>query len=86
LTVLALAAFGSKTKNRNDPISVLLPKVANTSTLVTATCRWCLRFHLKNIANVHEPKPKSMIDLLVNMACFVKKENNNFITKGADLN
>jgi hypothetical protein len=31
-TVLALATLGSATTNRNDPISVALPKVANAST------------------------------------------------------
>jgi hypothetical protein len=38
-TVLALATFGSTTTIRNDPISVVPPKVAKEST-VACRCRW----------------------------------------------
>ncbi len=41
--------------NRKDAISVVLPKVAKASTIVTVAChcRWC--YHLKYIANAHKP-------------------------------
>ncbi len=41
--------------NRNDPISVMPPKVGKASTIVTVTCRCRWHCCLKNIANVHEP-------------------------------
>jgi hypothetical protein len=41
--------------DRNDPICVAPPKVAKASTIVTVPCRSHQLFHLKNIANVHEP-------------------------------
>ncbi len=41
--------------NRNDPISVMPPKVDKASTIVTVTCRCHQHYRLKNIANVHEP-------------------------------
>jgi len=43
--VLALATLGDVTKNRNDPISVVHPKVAKAGT-VTCRCRWHYRAKL----------------------------------------
>jgi len=40
-TVLALATFGGATKNINEPIYVVPPKVAKASTVVTVV--WLLR-------------------------------------------
>ncbi len=40
--VLALATLGKETENRNDHISVLLPKVAKASK-VMCCCHWCYR-------------------------------------------
>jgi hypothetical protein len=37
-TVLALPALDRMTKNRNDPISVTLPKAAKAGTIVTVMC------------------------------------------------
>ncbi len=37
--LLALATLGGATKNRNNPICVMSPKVAKASTVVTVTCR-----------------------------------------------
>ncbi len=34
-TVLALVTFGDTTKNRNDPICVVRPKVAKANSIVT---------------------------------------------------
>jgi len=41
--------------NGNDPISVVTPKVAKSSTIVTVGCHCCWCYHLKYNANVHEP-------------------------------
>ncbi len=41
-TVLALATLGGVTRNRNNPICVVSPKVVKASTMVTVACR-CLR-------------------------------------------
>jgi hypothetical protein len=49
MTVLALATLDGMTKSRNDPISVVLPKVANSSTIVTAACCFCWHFALKTL-------------------------------------
>jgi hypothetical protein len=37
-TVLALATLCGTTKNRNDPISVMLPRVAKASTSMSLLC------------------------------------------------
>ncbi len=42
--VLTLATLGGTTKNRNDPISAALPKVAKASTV---TCRCHCHYHAK---------------------------------------
>ncbi len=55
MTALALATLGGVTKNRNNPIYVMPPKVAMASTIVTVICRCCHHYCLKNIANVYEP-------------------------------
>ncbi len=59
-TVLALATSGGVTKNRNDSLCVVPPKVANASTVVTVTwlsCNCCLSLlltvSLTNFANVY---------------------------------
>ncbi len=49
-----LGHLGWHTKNGNEPISVVLPKVAKASTIVTAMCHCRWHFCLKNIANVHK--------------------------------
>jgi hypothetical protein len=41
---LALTTLGDATKNRNDPLSAVPPKVAKASTAV-CRCRWC--YHTK---------------------------------------
>ncbi len=41
--------------NRNDPISVTMPKVAKASTIVAVTCRCRCCYCLKYNSNVHEP-------------------------------
>jgi len=38
--------------NRNDPISVVMPKVAKASTIVAVTCRCHWHYCLTYIANV----------------------------------
>ncbi len=40
--------------NRKDAISVVLPKVAKASTIVTVACHCRWRYHLKYIANAHK--------------------------------
>jgi len=52
--LLSLLALEKKRK-RNDPISVVLPKVAKASALITVVCHSCQHNCLKNIDNVHEP-------------------------------
>ncbi len=44
--VLALATLGGEIKNRNDPISVALTKVAKAST-VSCCCHCCYRAKLR---------------------------------------
>jgi hypothetical protein len=46
--VLALATLGGKTKNRDYPISVAQPKVAEASTILTVAC-CCCRFDHTNL-------------------------------------
>jgi hypothetical protein len=45
MTALALVTFGDVTKNRNDPISVMPPKMAKAST-VMCHCPWHYRSKL----------------------------------------
>jgi hypothetical protein len=47
--VLALAAFGGTTKNRNDLIYVALPKVAKAGTIVTVACQCCWHYLAKTL-------------------------------------
>ena len=42
--------------NRNDPISVAMPKVAKASTIVAVTCHWRWHYRLKYNAYVNYPK------------------------------
>ncbi len=51
MTILALATLGNATKNRNDPISVMPPKVAKASKDGVISPM----FSLTNVANVHLP-------------------------------
>jgi hypothetical protein len=48
-TVLALATWGSTTKNRNDPICFVPPKVVKASTIVTIVCPRRQHFQLKTL-------------------------------------
>ncbi len=41
--------------NRNDPISVAMPKVAKASTKVAVTCCCCQHYHLKYNTNINYP-------------------------------
>ncbi len=41
--------------NKNDPISVAMPKVAKASTIVAVACCCRQRYHLKYNANVNYP-------------------------------
>jgi hypothetical protein len=42
--------------NRNDPISVALPKVGKASRVVTVAFCCCQQFCFANFANVNDPK------------------------------
>jgi hypothetical protein len=44
--VLAMATLGSVTRNRNNPICVVPPKVAKARTMVSVTC--CSRWHYRD--------------------------------------
>ncbi len=48
-TVLALATLGGATKNRNDPIFVVLTEVAKASTQVTVACCCCWHYCAKTL-------------------------------------
>ncbi len=51
MTILALATLGDATKNRNDPISVMLPKVAKAGIEGAISPM----FSPTNVASVHLP-------------------------------
>jgi hypothetical protein len=46
-TCTCLGHLGQCNRDRNDPLSVMLPKVAKESTIVTVVCRCCWHYHLK---------------------------------------
>ncbi len=52
MTVLALPTLGDVTKNRNDPISVVPPKVVKADSHMSLL----MAFSPSNFANVSEPK------------------------------
>jgi len=45
--VLALATLGDATRKRNNPISVVQPKVAKARTMVSVACRCCRHYRDK---------------------------------------
>jgi hypothetical protein len=58
MAVLALGTLFGAIKNRNDPISVAAPWVAEASTIVTVTCHFCRCFCLKIHPSVLPPGGK----------------------------
>jgi len=58
MAVLALGTLFGAIKNRNDPISVAAPWVAEASTIVTVTCHCCRCFRLKIHPSVLPPGGK----------------------------
>ncbi len=68
MTVLALATLGDATKNRNDPISVVLPKMAKASTIMCRCCK-CYRTKLRQW-KYRFTKPKSFV---AQIPAFIRK-------------
>ncbi len=80
-----LGHLGRCDRDRNDPISVTLPKVAMASTIVTVLCRCHRCYHLKSPmymslkADLHYGHYRSKL------VHFEAQENNFYVKKGPSL-